>query len=137
MNKVRPWELWDWETIRNVAVLLIAGAIGLTFLFRFPDIIRNSKNLLLTETTTGRFIRSENLLRLGMGRTGNHIGVTGIDIEYTYEVNGVTYFSEDRIPNTSGHQMFFNKLRNNRGMPLKLNYNPSNPQQSQINTNTE
>lgn len=137
MNKVKPWELWDWKTIRNVAVLLIAGSVGLMFFFLFPDLLRNSKSILLTETTTGTFIRSENLTQLGMGKTGNHLMLTGIEIEYTYEVNGVTYFSKDRIPNTSGHQMFFNKLRNNRGMPLKVNYNPSNPQESQINTSTE
>ncbi|MCX6200207.1 MAG: DUF3592 domain-containing protein [Bacteroidetes bacterium] len=137
MNKVRPWELWDWETIRNVAVLLIAGGIGLTFLFRFPDLLRNSKSLLLTETTTGTFIRSENLTQLGMSKRGNYIRATGIEIEYAYMVNGVTYYSKDRIPNSTQHLMFFKKLRNNPGMRLKLNYNPSNPQESQINTDTE
>ncbi len=137
MNKVRPWELWDWKTIRNVAVLLIAASVGLMFFFRFSDLLRNSKSILLTETTTGTFIRSENLTQLGMGKRGNYIRATGIEIEYAYVVNGVTYYSKDRIPNSTQHLMFFKKLRNNRGMPLKLSYNPSNPQESQINTNTE
>jgi hypothetical protein len=137
MQKVRPWELWDWKSIRNLILLLIVVGGASILFFGLPDWLHDSNSQLLTAKTDGKLIRTEYIKQPSMGRTGNHLRVTSIVIEYSYIVNGLTYYSKDKIPNSTKHQRFFGNLTDNPAMILEIKYNPGNPQDSQITTNTE
>jgi len=137
MKKVRPWELWDWKSIRNfIGLVIVVGGV-FVLITRLPDWLHNSNSKSLSRETNGKFIRAEYIKQPSMGRTGNHLNTTAMSIEYSYEINGMTYYSTDKIPNSADNQKFFGKLTDNPEMILKIKYNPGNPQQSQINTKTE
>jgi hypothetical protein len=137
MKKVRPLELWDWKSIIGF-ILIVPSFFGLFILFdRIPDWIRNSSNKAMTETTNGKFVRSEWIRQYTQDRFGNHEIITGMLVEYSYSVDGKIYTSKDKIPDSRNNQSFFNALRKEPAMTLKVKYNPSNPEQSQINISSQ
>ena len=97
MKKVRPWELWDWKSIKRFIIVAIF-LCGAFFIFdHIPDWVRNSANKTMTETTDGKFVRAEYIKRYSQGRFGNREVVTGILIEYSYSINGKIYNSHAQV----------------------------------------
>ena len=137
MRKVRSWEVWDWKSI-IVTISVVSGlCIALSFIFHFPDLLRHQNGKILTNTTSGHFIRAEEVRVRSQGKMGTRSILTGVLIEYSYMVDGVTYYSKDNIPYSSANEAFLGKLSRDRAMILFVFYNPNHPDQSQIFTSVK
>jgi hypothetical protein len=132
MRNVRNWNFWDWKSIRNIFVFILAGFVVLYFFFNFPDYLRSRTSKLLDQETHGIFIASHNIQRLSQGKSGNKFVIDGMEVDYSYIVNGITYNARDNIPNSLKNHSFLQKLMNSSSRQLRVRYNSLNPQESQI-----
>jgi hypothetical protein len=137
MKKISNWEFWDWKSIWAFFGVTIFIVAALFFFINYPGFVRNVNSRQLNRETVGRFVSSEYGQQLRQNTTGNHLSISAVRVEYSYTVNGVLYYSKDNIPNSSENQSFFKSLSENPSLRLKIKYNSSDPQESQINFNVE
>jgi len=135
MNKVLTWQLWDWQSIRKLVLLIFGLGLALYFLFQFPDFIRKYLGSNMTAVTNGQYVSSTDIEEMTQGITGSQTRVTAVSVEYIYYVNDVQYYGADKIPVGSSTNAFFEELNNNKDVVLSIKYNPKKPNESQIDTN--
>src|SRR5688572_9195737 len=125
MKKIFNWTLWDWKSIRIFFVLTVVMSVGVYFFFSFPDYLRNRKSSDTNRETIGTFIKSDKIEMLSQGRTGNRMVTTGLTVEYSYIVDGVTYYAKDKIPNSFENLPFLKSLSGKLNNGLRIKYNSS------------
>jgi hypothetical protein len=131
MRNVKSWQVWDWKSIGIFCFVLIC--ILLIYTVTVSPSLRHSINgKLLTATTQGTFLDEKDVTEFYQSsKTGNHLIVTKLTVEYSYTVNGEIYYATDNLDNTANNKLYISKLMEFPNI-LEVKYNPSIPSKSQI-----
>lgn len=133
MRKLRFWETWDWKSIREGILLLCFMIATFLFLEKYPDFVRNGKSSHLNQNVKGQFISIKPIEGLyESAYRGNLTTQNYFAVAYSYEVEGRTYYNEDRIPNSFTNKSFIETLTKGELKQVTVRYNSFEPSKSQI-----
>ena len=133
MKQVRFWEVWDWKSIRGGIGLVLFMAGLFLFFEKYPDFVRNEKSSDLIRVVDAEFISIKAIEGMRESAyTGNRTTRDYYAVDYCYKVNGQSYFSGDKIPNSSANKDFINKLLRGELKRISVRYDPLQPNKSQV-----
>jgi hypothetical protein len=130
MNKISEHFFWDWKSIRRTFFVFIILALGIIFVFFYPDWKRNNKAKNFSESTDAILIDVKSNETISMTEVGNQIIVHSYEVKFKYSVRDTQYVSKDIIPNSLENKNLITQICINKNEKLKIKYDPKYPYKS-------
>ena len=130
MNKISELIFWDWKSIRRTFFVFIVLALGIIFVFFYPDWKRNIEAKKFSESTEAILIDVKSNETISMTEVGNQIIVHSYEVKFKYSVRDTQYESKDIIPNSIENKNLITRICINKNEKLKIKYDPKKPYKS-------
>ncbi|WP_136482334.1 hypothetical protein [Cognatitamlana onchidii] len=139
MNKSIKEKLeWYFIGLRKNAISTLIGLLGILiflYIFFFQPDGRGNKLEELQGRTTCNVIYFQPKESMAQTSIGNHISTIGYTIKYTYEVNGITYYTTEYLKDSQYNQNTILTIKRNlrdKTNRIKIKYSFYNPDQSML-----
>lgn len=130
-NKVPWYSMLEWKSVTGwlffIALLAVLAAI-----IYLPDIVRADRLKTYKGETHGLITNVKENLRVKQSREGTVRKIASFTIDYTYEVNGLSYSSIDDFKSNPVNNNILNKTLKLDSGRVKIRYDETNPQKSLI-----
>lgn len=130
-NKIPWYSTFDWKSVTGGLIVLCGLAILATVIY-LPDLVRSNRLKAYKGEVYGYITNVKENLRVTQNDQGNQRKVASFTIDYTFEVNGFTYKSQDNLKATPVNNLKISQtLKLNSGR-IKIRYDQNTPEKSLI-----
>jgi preprotein translocase subunit SecD len=105
MNKISEHFFWDWKSIRRTFFVFIILALGIFYVFFYPDWKRNNKAKNFSESTEAILIEVKSNETISMTEVGNQIIVHSYEVKEKGYILYAIRIPENNKPYLSGKEI--------------------------------
>jgi hypothetical protein len=128
-------QIWDWKTIRQVAVVFLLIASLLLLVFKFPDWKRDFVSSTLDTEGIASLISYRRLEAMSQSETGNTMILHALEVKYAFEWKEKRYVCTEKVPNTIKNQPFIERILTRSTNSFNVQFQAKNPTESQLVAN--
>ncbi|TXI85304.1 MAG: hypothetical protein E6Q37_06675 [Crocinitomicaceae bacterium] len=129
------WQVADWKTIRQVAVVFLLIASLLLLVFKLPDWKRDFVSSTLDTEGIATLISYRRLEAMSQSETGNTMILHALEVTYAFDWKEKRYVCTENVPNTIKNQPFIEGILTRSINTFTVQFQAKNPTESQLLVN--